>query len=111
MSIGRPFLPGRAKTGGRINGSRNRISEAFLKALAAEWEVSGPAALKIMSKEDPSGFVKVTVALLPKEFEITDSRLSELSDEEIDGLIEQLRGKIRTAIADVGSREGAETHH
>jgi hypothetical protein len=53
MSIGKPFLPGRAKTGGRIKGSRNRISEAFLKDLAAEWEASGPAALKIMAKEDP----------------------------------------------------------
>jgi len=41
--IGKPFLPGRAKTGGRIKGSRNKISEAFLHDLAGEWEVSGPA--------------------------------------------------------------------
>jgi hypothetical protein len=111
MAIGAPFQAGRIKTGGRIKGSRNKISEAFLKDLAAEWETSGPAALKVMSKEEPGNFVKVVAALLPKEFEITDSRLTELSDEEIDGLIAQLRGKIRTAIADVASGEGTPTHH
>ena len=106
MSIGKPFLPGRAKTGGRIKGSRNKISEAFLKDLAAEWEVSGPDALKIMAKEDPSGFVKVTAALLPKEFEITDSRLNDMSDDELDLLINQVRARVRGVfISDAGSGE------
>jgi hypothetical protein len=58
MSFGKPFLPGRAKTGGRLKGSRNVISEAFLKDLAAEWQESGAAALKVMAKEDPSNFVR-----------------------------------------------------
>ena len=113
MSIGIPFVKGQPKVpgSGRIKGSRNKIGEAFLKDLALEWEQSGPACLKIMAREDPSGFVKVTAALLPKEFEITDSRLTELSDEEIDGLINQLRGKIRNAIEDVRSGEGTQTHH
>jgi hypothetical protein len=112
MSIGKPFLAGRAKTGGRIKGSRNRISEAFLKELAAEWEASGPAALKIMAKEEPGNFVKVVAALLPKEFEINDNRLADLNDDELDNLINELRAKLRTTIAEhVGSREGTETHH
>jgi hypothetical protein len=111
MSIGEPFLPGRLKTGGRVKGSRNKISESFLHDLAAEWEVSGPAALKVMAKEEPGNFVKVVAALLPKEFEITDSRLTELSDEEIDGLVQQLCGKIRTAIADTAGGEEPATHH
>ena len=111
MSIGKPFLPGRLKTGGRIKGSRNKISEAFLKDLAAEWEQSGPAALKVMVHEEPGNFVKVVAALLPKEFEITDSRLTELSDEEIDGLIAQLRGKIRSGlVTGAGSRAITTTH-
>jgi hypothetical protein len=109
MSIGRPFQKGMAKLGGRVKGSRNRISEAFLKDLALEWEQSGPAALKIMAREEPGNFVKVVAALLPKEFEITDSRLTELSDEEIDGLIEQLR--LRTAIIrNAGDGEKPTTH-
>ena len=108
---GKPFEKGMAKLGGRLKGSRNKISEAFLKDLAAEWEVSGPAALKVMAKEEPGNFVKVVAALLPKEFEINDNRLADLNDDELDNLINELRGKIRNAIADVGSREGTETHH
>jgi hypothetical protein len=112
MSIGKPFLPGRAKTGGRIKGSRNLISEAFLKDLAAEWEASGPAALKVMAKTDCSGFVKVAAALLPKEFTIDDNRLKDISDDELEILINELRGKLRSAIIEhPGSREGSETHH
>jgi hypothetical protein len=84
MGIGKPFEPGRLKTGGRVKGSRNKISEAFLKDLAAEWEVSGPDALKVMAKQDCSGFVKVVAALLPKEFEISDSRLKDMDDDELE---------------------------
>jgi hypothetical protein len=112
MSIGKPFLPGRAKTGGRVKGSRNKISESFLKDLAAEWEVSGPDALKVMSKEDPSGFVKVTAALLPKEFEISDSRLKDMDDDELDLLINEVRARIRGAfVSDAPGREGPETYN
>jgi len=112
MGIGKPFVKGMAKLGGRVKGSRNKISEAFLKDLAAEWEVSGPDALKVMAKEDPSGFVKVTAALLPKEFEISDSRLKDMDDAELDLLITEVRERVRGAfISDPGSGEGTETHH
>jgi hypothetical protein len=114
MAIGVPFERGRPKTGGRLKGSRNKISEAFLKDLAAEWEVSGPDALKVMAKEDPSGFVKVTAALLPKEFEITQTKLMEVSDDELDQLREHVRRRIedrRAAIELAGSGEGPQTHH
>ena len=112
MTIGKPFELGRAKTGGRLKGSRNKTSEAFLKDLAAEWEVSGPAALKVMAKEEPGNFVKVIAALLPKEFEISDSRLKDLSDDELDILINEARARIHEEVfSDAGGREGTQTHH
>ena len=114
MSIGKPFQAGRAKTGGRIKGSRNKISEAFLHDLAAEWAESGSSALKVMAKEDPSGFVKVTAALLPKEFEITQTQLMEIPDDELDQLREHVKRRIeerRVAISDLGCGDGTQTHH
>src|SRR6516162_7397078 len=62
------FEKGREKTGGRAKGTRNKISEAFLKDLHAEWERSGPDTLKILAKEDPASFAKLALGILPKEF-------------------------------------------
>jgi hypothetical protein len=62
------FKKGQPKIGGRKPGVRNRIGHRFLKDLQAEWERSGAAALKIMAKEQPSEFAKLTASLLPKEF-------------------------------------------
>ena len=113
MSIGRPFQKGMARPpgAGRVKGTRNKISEAFLKDLALEWEKSGPDALKVMAKEDCSGFVKVVAALLPKELDITHNQLADMDDSELEILINELRGKLRTAIIrDTGSGEGQTAH-
>jgi hypothetical protein len=69
MTFGKPFEPGREKTGGRKLGVRNKLSERFLKDLHAEWERSGEATLKILAKENPEAFARLAVGVLPKEFE------------------------------------------
>jgi hypothetical protein len=63
------FQPGREKTGGRKLGTRNKIGEAFLKDLLAEWEKSGPETLRILAKENPEALAKLTAALLPKQYD------------------------------------------
>ena len=63
------FEKGRPKTGGRARGTRNKISEAFLKDLHSEWERSGPDCLKILAKENPEALAKLTAGLLPKQFD------------------------------------------
>jgi hypothetical protein len=57
------------KTGGRKLGTRNKLSERFLKDLHDEWERSGSDCLKILAKEDPASFAKLAVGILPREFE------------------------------------------
>jgi hypothetical protein len=42
-----PFERGRPKTGGRAKGAKNRLSHAFLTALAEDFERHGVEALKI----------------------------------------------------------------
>jgi hypothetical protein len=54
------FEAGRAKTGGRAKGARNKISAAFLEALAADFEQHGEAAIKLMRLEKPAEYVKVS---------------------------------------------------
>ncbi len=62
------FQKGRDKTGGRVKGSRNKLSMAFVEALAKEFDEHGAEAIRIMRIENPSDFLKVIAAVIPKEF-------------------------------------------
>ena len=50
-TIGKPFVPGRAKTGGRARGARNKLSQAFLEAFAADFEEHGAEVIRIVRME------------------------------------------------------------
>ncbi len=64
------FLPGYAPNpAGRTPGSRNRLSEAFIAALCADFEQHGAEAIQEMRLTDPSGYVRVVAALQPKQGE------------------------------------------
>jgi hypothetical protein len=93
--------------GGRRQGARNRISTAFLQALASDFQEHGEEAIKIMRIERPSEYVKVIASVLPKEFEIShSSQLTELDDVELEQFINRLRDELRrSVVADVGGGE------
>ena len=95
------------KGGGRRHGARNRISTAFLQALASDFAEHGEEAIKIMRIERPSEYVKVIASVLPKEFEIShSSQLVELDDVELEQFINRLRDELRrSVVADVGGGE------
>src|SRR5215472_18311679 len=100
------FEKGREKTGGRAKGAKNRLSHAFLTALAEDFELHGIDALRITRTERPAEYIKIVAGLMPKELEIMDSRLADLSDEELDVFIAKLRAELRSpVVADVGSGE------
>src|SRR5215472_15110507 len=100
------FEKGRPKTGGRAKGAKNRLSHAFLTALAEDFEQHGVEALKIARIEKPVEYIRIVAGLMPKEFEIIDSPLTDLSDEELDVFIAKLRAHLRSpAVEDVGSGE------
>src|SRR6516162_11109111 len=63
------FQKGMAKTGGRQKGTRNKLSEAFLKDLHAEWERSGAATLKILAVENPAALAAIVAKVIPQAFD------------------------------------------
>jgi len=101
------FQKGQPKTGGRARGARNKISTAFLEALAADFEQHGDAAIKIMRIERPAEYVKVIASILPKEFEISESRIMDIPDDQLDILIDFARRRL----ADRADRREGETAH
>ena len=85
--------------GGRPRGSRNKLAKHVFEDLIGIWNepisegstiTRGVAALRIMSKQNPRDFCKLYGSLMPKEFWI-DSTAQQLSDEELDDMISQLR--------------------
>jgi hypothetical protein len=61
------FLPGNSGFGGRPKGSRNRHSEVFLSAFAADFEQHGAAVIERVRQEQPSVYLRVAADLLPRE--------------------------------------------
>src|SRR5262245_51682176 len=101
MSSKTQFKPGdsRTKTGGGRKGSRDRISTAPLESIAKDFEEHGDEAVRIARIERPVEYLRVVASLLPKEFEITDNRLKDISDDELDLLLEYTRQRIARGLA------------
>src|SRR5215467_6214821 len=85
------FEKGRQKTGGRAKGARNKLSQAFLEAFAADFAEHGAEVIRIVRTEKPHEFLKTAAYLMPKEFEITETHLMEIPDHELDAFIEFAR--------------------
>ncbi len=97
---------------GRSKGARNRIAYKLIEALEKDFQEHGEEAVKIARIERPVEYLKIIASVIPKEFEIIDGRLNELSDEELDVFIAKLRGQLRSSVvADAGSGEDPQTHH
>jgi len=100
------FTPQTAPRTGRVKGARNRLSARFLEDLLEVYEELGkPALFRLAKRKNPEIFCKLIAYVLPKEFEITDSRLKELSDEQLDQLIAIVNGRIADRTIELTGRE------
>jgi hypothetical protein len=92
---------------GRVKGTRNKISQAFLEALSKDFDEHGEAAIKIMRVERPTDYCKVIASILPKEFEFTENNLVGIDDNELDAIIEFARRSLERRTLSLASREEA----
>src|SRR5215469_8091976 len=86
---------------GRPVGSRNRLSEQFLSALAADWEEHGIEVLQKVREDRPADYLRVIASVLPKEMHVAAANdLEEMSDEELDRQIRELARELGFVPAD-----------
>ena len=117
---GRPFQPGQSgNPAGRALGSRNKLGEAFIKALHDDFQTHGVAAVIKVREERPQDYLKVIASLLPKEFHVKDEAYDDLTDEQLDHLLGEVRStharvareKARAREVAASSVEGPDSVH
>jgi hypothetical protein len=104
------FESGRTKTGGRVKGAKNRLSHAFLTALADDFEQFGVDAIKIARVERPVEYVRIVASLMPRELEISETHLMQIDDNELDAFIEFARRRIAERALSIGVRTDETAH-
>jgi hypothetical protein len=53
--------------GGLSKGSRRKLTDAFIRALARDWERYGESVIKRVREESPTTYFKGILSLLPKD--------------------------------------------
>jgi len=76
----KPFEPGNSGGAGRPIGARNKLQTSLLKALCEDFEKHGIEAVRIARVERPIDYLKVCVAVPPKEIVVEQGILADLSD-------------------------------
>jgi hypothetical protein len=96
---GVPFKPGRTgNPAGRPQGSKNKLGEDFIAALAADFEAHGIGVVATVRLEKPDQYLKVIASILPKEVEIKRTTLDGLTDAELAAGLDALRSLIGSGV-------------
>ena len=100
------FKPGNP---GRQLGSRNKLGEAFIADLFADWQENGIATIKAVREERPHEYLKVVASILPKTLDVNLNKYDQMSDDELIARIRQLDAVIRPflAVERAGGADGA----
>jgi Family of unknown function (DUF5681) len=87
---------------GRKPGSRNRLSEAVICALLRDFSKHGEKAIAKVRQTQPAAYLKICALLVPRENKVEHSRsVSELSDEQLNGMIEALSARLEARAAGI----------
>jgi hypothetical protein len=99
QQIGRPFEPGQSgNPAGRPKGARNKLSEAFLEALADDFEANGKRVVEKVRAERPQDYLKIIAAVMPTRTEIEKvvpaRRACDMTDDELVAIIDETKRQL-----------------
>ena len=86
---------------GRKPGSRNKVEQDFLDALAADFaeldengKKRGAIAIAEMRESKPAEYVRAIVTLMPKELVVNQNPLGDMTDDELEDAISLIRASL-----------------
>jgi hypothetical protein len=90
------FAPGYSgNPGGSLEATRRSFNKDFLLALAADFKKHGAAAIEKVRKQQPAAYMKICALLVPREMKVEHRNpLKELTDEQLEAMIEHLEASI-----------------
>lgn len=102
--------------GGRPKGARNKLGEAFLEDMLADWEANGPAAIREVRETKPDAYLKVVASILPKDLNVNFNQTDAMTDEQLIERIRSLDAAIRPFLdaqgeSGVSGGVGSQTAH
>lgn len=103
-NLAKPWQPGESPNpGGKPVGARNRLTAAFLNALAADFDAHGKEALEQCRINKPEAYIKAIAALCPKEVSVTRP-LEDMNADELLNAVRALESFLATRPAEEGAR-------
>lgn len=90
------WLPGQSgNPAGRPKGARNKLGEAFIEDMLADWEANGPAAIVEVRTKKPDAYLKVVASILPRDLNVNINQTDHMTDEQLVERIRSLDAAIR----------------
>ena len=76
--------------GGRVAGTRNKLSHAFVSDALESWHKNGKAALEIVFREKPDVYVRVMAGIIPRELMMLDGKIDTISEDDLDAALNKI---------------------
>ena len=98
------FKPGDVPNpAGRPKGSRNKLGEAFLADLLADWSEHGPIVIQTVRADKPDVYLKIVASILPAQLNVKVSEIDELTDEQLARQLAHVIASLTAAGVDFGA--------
>lgn len=92
------FEPGHTLSAGRPRGAKNRLHRSFVEALHEDFREHGADAIRVCRMEDPTAYLKVIASILPRELVFENVATSDLTDDELEAMIANLKAQMLEAV-------------
>lgn len=99
------FVAGNSGNGGRPKGARNKLGEAFLQAMLADFTEHGEEVIVKVREEKPDVYLKTVASILPQQLNVKVEPFEDMTDEQLRKHAERLLAELGPVAAFASGRD------